>query len=140
MRLSFILIPLCAGGALGRLLSSSGGWPLTDWDRILGMTGKEPSTAATDDRSRGLARRVPADSEATSTCTCVSDTTMTLPTTYHHNVLYSHNIHRANHSSPDLIWSQNLQASAQKLAARCSYEHNTYDHPLRQRQHLLRPL
>jgi hypothetical protein len=129
MRLSFILIPLCAGGALGLLLFSSGGWPLTDWDRTL------PSTAATDDWSRGLARRLPVDSEATSTCTCVSDTS-----TYHRNVLYSHNIHRANHSSPDLIWSEDLQASAQKLAARCSYEHNTYDHPLRQRQHLLSPL
>ncbi|KAI9372701.1 CAP domain-containing protein [Aspergillus egyptiacus] len=44
---------------------------------------------------------------------------------YQSRVLYSHNIHRANHSSPDVAWSSDLAASAQVLASRCVYEHDT---------------
>ncbi|BCR86364.1 CAP domain-containing protein [Aspergillus chevalieri] len=44
---------------------------------------------------------------------------------YQQAILYHHNIHRSNHSANSLTWSDNLQASAQKLAARCVYEHDT---------------
>lgn len=44
---------------------------------------------------------------------------------YQHAILYNHNIHRSNHSASSLTWSDTLQASAQKLAARCVYEHDT---------------
>ncbi|GIZ46348.1 hypothetical protein CKM354_000947600 [Cercospora kikuchii] len=39
--------------------------------------------------------------------------------------LYHHNIHRANHSAPALVWSEELAATAQKIANTCVYEHNT---------------
>ncbi|KAL4809398.1 CAP domain-containing protein [Aspergillus unguis] len=45
--------------------------------------------------------------------------------TYQYNVLNSHNVHRANHSASDLTWSSDLQQSAQVLASRCVYEHDT---------------
>lgn len=45
---------------------------------------------------------------------------------YQETLLYNHNIHRSNHSSPSLGWSDKLQASAQKLAAGCVYKHDTY--------------
>ncbi|KAL2813663.1 CAP domain-containing protein [Aspergillus granulosus] len=45
--------------------------------------------------------------------------------TYQGTVLYSHNVHRANHSSTDLTWSAELEASAQALAASCVYQHDT---------------
>lgn len=44
---------------------------------------------------------------------------------YQETLLYNHNIHRSNHSADSLSWSNTLEASAQKLAARCVYEHDT---------------
>lgn len=44
---------------------------------------------------------------------------------YQHAILYNHNIHRSNHSANSLTWSSTLEASAQKLASRCVYEHDT---------------
>ena len=46
-------------------------------------------------------------------------------TVYQQHVLYNHNIHRSNHSVSSLEWSADLEASAQILAARCVYEHDT---------------
>ncbi|CAK1361800.1 hypothetical protein CB0940_02871 [Cercospora beticola] len=39
--------------------------------------------------------------------------------------LHHHNIHRANHSAPALVWSDELAATAKKIADTCVYEHNT---------------
>jgi len=36
-----------------------------------------------------------------------------------------HNLHRANHSSPDLAWDEGLAKSAADIAASCVYAHNT---------------
>lgn len=44
---------------------------------------------------------------------------------YQGKVLHSHNIHRANHSSDALTWSADLEKSAQVLASRCVYQHDT---------------
>jgi hypothetical protein len=41
------------------------------------------------------------------------------------NSLYHHNVHRANHSAPDVSWSESLASSAQELANSCNYGHNT---------------
>lgn len=41
------------------------------------------------------------------------------------NSLYHHNVHRANHSAPDVSWSQSLASAAQQLADSCNYGHNT---------------
>jgi len=40
-------------------------------------------------------------------------------------VLYHHNVHRQNHSAPDMTWSQSLADTAMKIAQSCSYAHNT---------------
>lgn len=44
---------------------------------------------------------------------------------YQQAVLYNHNIHRSNHSSPSVDWDDKLKESAHVLAARCVYEHDT---------------
>jgi hypothetical protein len=46
------------------------------------------------------------------------------PTSYSGLVVYQHNLHRANHSSPDLAWSDDLAASASIVAQSCNYAHN----------------
>jgi uncharacterized protein YkwD len=45
-------------------------------------------------------------------------------TTYQQRVLVHHNVHRANHSAPDLVWDDALAATAQKIGQSCSYAHN----------------
>lgn len=42
-------------------------------------------------------------------------------------VLHHHNIHRANHSAPDIAWSDSLAATAQKIGETCIYAHNMYE-------------
>lgn len=44
---------------------------------------------------------------------------------YQSAVLYNHNIHRSNHSVSSVEWSADLEASAQVLASRCVYQHDT---------------
>lgn len=44
--------------------------------------------------------------------------------TYADRAVYHHNIHRANHSAPDLTWDLGLAAAAQEVAESCKYEHN----------------
>ena len=46
------------------------------------------------------------------------------PTDYSEKVVLHHNIHRANHSAPDIAWDTNLAASAQQVADSCVYAHN----------------
>lgn len=45
------------------------------------------------------------------------------PTDYQGFVEYHHNVHRANHSAPDLTWNETLAATAEKIGQLCSYEH-----------------
>ncbi|KAL4737998.1 CAP domain-containing protein [Aspergillus similis] len=66
-----------------------------------------------------------ATTETAAQSTATASSTQTAANAYQSNVLYSHNIHRANHSSPDVTWSSDLESSAQVLAARCVYEHDT---------------
>ncbi|KAI9894858.1 MAG: hypothetical protein M1814_000078 [Vezdaea aestivalis] len=46
-------------------------------------------------------------------------------TSYKDVALWHHNIHRANHSSPAMSWSDDLAASAMAVAQTCVYQHNT---------------
>jgi hypothetical protein len=46
------------------------------------------------------------------------------PTDYSEKVILHHNVHRANHSAPDVAWDDNLAASAQQVADSCVYAHN----------------
>ncbi|KAM0713984.1 hypothetical protein Q7P37_010948 [Cladosporium fusiforme] len=47
------------------------------------------------------------------------------PSGYQGHVVHHHNIHRANHSAPDLKWSDSLAATAQKIGESCNYAHDT---------------
>lgn len=40
-------------------------------------------------------------------------------------ILQQHNIHRANHSAPALVWDDNLASIANEIASSCVYAHNT---------------
>ena len=44
---------------------------------------------------------------------------------YNDIVVAHHNVHRANHSAPDLQWDSALASTAQKIAAGCVYAHDT---------------
>ncbi|KAJ5554211.1 hypothetical protein N7513_004170 [Penicillium frequentans] len=68
----------------------------------------------------------PSSTLATSTSTSsTSSATASATNAYQQAVLYNHNIHRSNHSVSSLKWSADLESSAQTLAARCTYEHDT---------------
>jgi hypothetical protein len=48
------------------------------------------------------------------------------PTDYAGLVVFTHNQHRQNHSSPALAWDADLAASAMEVAKSCNYAHNVY--------------
>jgi len=60
----------------------------------------------------------------TPTSTKAASSSNAKPTGYQGMVLHHHNIHRANHSAPDLTWSDSLAATAQKIGETCVYAHN----------------
>lgn len=43
--------------------------------------------------------------------------------TYQQQVIYNHNVHRSNHSAPQVTWSDSLAATAGKIAAGCVFQH-----------------
>lgn len=47
------------------------------------------------------------------------------PTDYKGIAVYHHNLHRSNHSAPDLEWDDGLASSAQIIAETCVYAHKT---------------
>ncbi|KAF7589500.1 hypothetical protein BBP40_004207 [Aspergillus hancockii] len=57
--------------------------------------------------------------------TTSSASSATATNSYQSAVLYNHNVHRSNHSASSLEWSSTLEASAQALAAKCVYQHDT---------------
>ncbi|KAJ5627833.1 hypothetical protein N7490_010061 [Penicillium lividum] len=71
-----------------------------------------------------VATAAPSTTLATSTSSA-STATASATNAYQQQVLYNHNIHRSNHSVSSLEWSADLESSAQTLAARCNYEHDT---------------
>ena len=46
------------------------------------------------------------------------------PTDYASKCTLHHNVHRANHSAPDIEWDTDLVASAKQVASSCVYAHN----------------
>lgn len=48
--------------------------------------------------------------------------------TYNETVVFHHNLHRANHSSVNITWDEQLASTAQKLANLCNFEHNLYSY------------
>jgi hypothetical protein len=65
----------------------------------------------------------------TPTSTKAASSSNAKPTGYQGMVLHHHNIHRQNHSAPDLAWSDSLAATAQKIGETCIYAHNMYELP-----------
>ncbi|KAJ9656263.1 hypothetical protein H2201_008595 [Coniosporium apollinis] len=47
------------------------------------------------------------------------------PTGYADLVLRHHNVHRANHSAPALVWNETLASIARDIGNTCLYKHNT---------------
>lgn len=45
--------------------------------------------------------------------------------TYINNILYYHNVHRANHSAPALTWGSAMAQNAKVWAQKCNFSHNT---------------
>lgn len=53
-----------------------------------------------------------------------ADSSEAAPTDYSGKVVYHHNVHRANHSAPDVTWSDDLYQCAKTIASSCVYAHN----------------
>lgn len=99
---------------------ASTSWFSTAWTSTIEPVA--PTTMATSSSS--------SSTSTSSTSTSTSSTASASPTSaYQQQVLYNHNIHRSNHSVSSVEWSADLEKSAQTLAARCVYEHNTYVYP-----------
>ncbi|KAK3701573.1 hypothetical protein LTR37_015427 [Vermiconidia calcicola] len=47
------------------------------------------------------------------------------PSDYAGKVVLHHNLHRSNHSAPDVAWDDKLASIAATIASSCRYEHNT---------------
>lgn len=65
-----------------------------------------------------------ATSSATST-TAAATAAPSAANSYQESILHYHNLHRSDHSSSDLTWSEDLAGAAQTLASRCVYGHDT---------------
>jgi outer membrane biosynthesis protein TonB len=54
--------------------------------------------------------------------------TVSVPTddTFQSQALYHHNIHRANHSSPELVWNDKIAGYATITANTCHFAHDMY--------------
>lgn len=71
-----------------------------------------------------------ASSKTVSSSTSTSATSSSIPTfpssgTYEEKALYSHNIHRLNHTVPNMSWNQTLADAATSWADQCDFAHNT---------------
>ena len=49
-----------------------------------------------------------------------------LPTAFADYAIAAHNVHRANHSSPNVIWDNNLASAAASWASYCNFSHNVF--------------
>ncbi|EON61764.1 hypothetical protein W97_00980 [Coniosporium apollinis CBS 100218] len=90
-------------------------------------TSEAPVTSETPATSAAPApTEAPAPSEAPVTSEAAAPApTSGRPTGYADLVLRHHNVHRANHSAPALVWDENLAAIAREIGSSCKYEHNT---------------
>lgn len=92
----------------------------------------KPKTTATNKATTTAAPVEPTTTAAAPTTTTEAATTSAAstpaPTTadsYQAAILLHHNLHRANHSSNALSWSDELASAAYDWASQCNYEHNT---------------
>ena len=92
------------------------------------IPSSEPDpTAAVPDSNKGVSASAPAASSPAPDMAPAAN----VASSYGQQILDQHNIHRANHSNTGPVtWSDQLAATALKIANTCVYEHNTYDDPI----------
>jgi uncharacterized protein YkwD len=66
-----------------------------------------------------------ASTTAASSAAPVATAASSAPNDYAQAVVDHHNVHRANHSAPSLVWDAGLAATALKIAQSCNYAHDT---------------
>ncbi|KXS98711.1 hypothetical protein AC578_10490 [Pseudocercospora eumusae] len=89
---------------------------------------QQPETTPTPQSSTSTTQtyEAPTTSVApTAAPTPTKPATGSAPSGYNDLVVYHHNLHRANHSCPDIEWSDDLYSSALEIAQSCVYAHNT---------------
>lgn len=83
------------------------------------------STTSVRPTSTTTASRTTSTSTRSSSTSSGASPTGTLPLTLAQRAVLHHNLHRRNHSAPDVTWDTALAGYAQTLAERCSFQHNT---------------
>jgi hypothetical protein len=108
-----MLIPSPASSSQGAVQQNGGGGGRPGSSRTLTISSQ--SAAATTTQT--------AESQPTSQPPSPAPTSIS--SDYQQGILDSHNIHRANHSVSNLVWSDNMASIAASIAASCVYAHNT---------------
>ncbi|TKA52546.1 hypothetical protein B0A49_13769, partial [Cryomyces minteri] len=81
------------------------------------------SSSTTTTRVSTTAAAVATSSSAAAATTTVAAASAKA-TDYASIVVAHHNVHRANHSAPDLVWDAGLASTAATIAAKCVYAHD----------------
>lgn len=71
----------------------------------------------------------PAKSPKTTQTQPVQTSATAAPTGYNDITVYHHNLHRANHTAPNIEWDDGLATIAASIASNCYYKHNVYVRP-----------
>lgn len=88
-------------------------------------TSTEPAPAPTTESQAPVAPAPTTTQEAVVQASApVSAAPVASPTDYISAVVDSHNIHRQNHSAPDISWSDSLAASSLVVAQSCVFAHD----------------
>ena len=90
-------------------------------------TSVAPAPVSTKTTSTSVAPAPVSTKASTSTSVAAATTSAAasaVPSTYAQIAVYHHNIHRANHSAPDVIWDAGVASTAASIAANCVYAHN----------------
>jgi hypothetical protein len=100
----------------------------TTWSESAPTSVEEQAPAYTSEKSEPAPTSydAPKSYSEAPTSTRASSSSNAKPTGYQGMVLHHHNIHRQNHSAPDLAWSDALAATAQKIGETCVYAHSMY--------------
>jgi uncharacterized protein YkwD len=67
---------------------------------------------------------VPSPAPVVEAATTTAAAAVASPTDYISTALYHHNVHRANHSAPDVTWSDTLAGYAAITAQKCVFAHD----------------
>ncbi|EMC96586.1 hypothetical protein BAUCODRAFT_148171 [Baudoinia panamericana UAMH 10762] len=85
-------------------------------------TTQQPSSTSTSTTSQAPTTSIAASS---STQAAASSVPSLASDSYQDVAVYHHNIHRVNHSAPNIVWDTGLANTAAIIASSCNYSHNT---------------